>query len=156
MGFRKKVLVSQGDKWQIEVHSRMYSIVLIFLVAFVNCNPTGPSGIPEDDRTSPTGCCDWPSCYDERTQLCLDTCLMTWSQCPRKLFLMSCYSEYMSPFGSLPVQCFPDVGPHLDEVESLGLGGTVREVREQLHALLNVKNCHERTGICRPREKNNF
>ena len=41
---------------------------------------------------------------------------------------MSCYSEYMSPFGSLPVQCFPDVGPHLDEVESLGLGGTVKEV----------------------------
>ena len=53
---------------------------------------------------------------------------MTWSQCPRKLFLMSCYSEYMSPFGSLPVQCFPDVGPHLDEVEALGLGGTVKEV----------------------------
>ena len=29
---------------------------------------------------APTGCCDWPSCYDERTQLCLDTCLKTWSQ----------------------------------------------------------------------------
>ena len=78
---------------------------------------------------APTGCCDWPSCYDERTQLCLDTCLMTWSQCPHKLTLISCYSEFMSPFGALPVQCYPDAGPHLDEAETLGLSGSPREVR---------------------------
>ena len=78
---------------------------------------------------TPTGCCDWPSCYDERTQLCLDTCLMTWSQCPHKLTLISCYSEFMSPFGALPVQCYPDAGPHLDEAETLGLSGSPREVK---------------------------
>ena len=82
-------------------------------------------------EVQPTGCCDWPSCYDERTELCLDTCLMSWSQCPRKLFLMSCYSEYMSPFGALPLQCYPDSGPHVEEAETLGLAGSTREVREE-------------------------
>ena len=77
---------------------------------------------------APSGCCDWPSCYDERTQLCLDTCLNTWSQCPRKLFLMTCYSEYMSPFGALPLQCFPDAAPHIDEAEEKGLTGAPKEV----------------------------
>ena len=56
----------------------------------------------------PSRCCDWPSCYDERVGLCLDTCLGTWAQSPSKLFLMNCYSQYLSPFGELPLQCFPD------------------------------------------------
>ena len=99
---------------------------------------------------APTGCCDWPSCYDQRTDLCLDTCLMTWSQCPKKLFLMSCYSEYMSPFGALPLQCFPDVVNHIDQAELLGLKGSIKQIRDKLHESLNVKNCHPRTGICRP------
>eukprot|EP00088_Acartia_fossae_P062152 TRINITY_DN7487_c0_g1_i1.p1 TRINITY_DN7487_c0_g1~~TRINITY_DN7487_c0_g1_i1.p1 ORF type:complete len:148 (-),score=12.35 TRINITY_DN7487_c0_g1_i1:50-460(-) len=129
--------------------------VICAILGMCGANPAGPGGIPDDDITAPTGCCDWPSCYDERTQLCLDTCLMTWSQCPRKLFLMSCYSEYMSPFGALPVQCYPDAGPHLEEAESLGLSGSPKEVREQLHQLLNIKNCHGRTGICRPNERGN-
>ena len=94
---------------------------------------------------APTGCCDWPSCYDERTQLCLDTCLKTWSQvtthtqsrvaclqrvmqCPSRLHLMSCYSDFISPFGSLPVQCYPDAAAHIEEAESLGLTGSPREV----------------------------
>merc|ERR1712083_375911 len=104
-----------------------------------------------DCDLQPSGCCDWPSCYDERTQLCLDTCLNTWSQCPQKLFLMTCYSEYMSPFGSLPLQCFPDAAPHIEEAEALGLTGTAKEVREKIHEL-NIKNCHPKTGICRPNE----
>jgi hypothetical protein len=82
-----------------------------------------PAGGLEDDLV-PSGCCDWPSCYDSRTELCLDTCHNTWAQCPRKLFLMSCYSEYMSPFGALPVQCFPDAAPYLDEIEEKGLTGS--------------------------------
>merc|ERR1712114_123162 len=107
--------------------------------------------VPSDSDLQPSGCCDWPSCYDERTQLCLDTCLNTWSQCPRKLFLMSCYSDYMSPFGALPVQCFPDAAPHLDYIEEKGITGTPQSVREQIHLMMNVKTCHP-TGICRPSE----
>ena len=87
------------------------------------------NGEKEELDLVPSGCCDWPSCYDERTELCLDTCLMSWSQCPRKLFLMSCYSDYMSPFGALPLQCYPDSGPHVEEAETLGLTGSTREVR---------------------------
>jgi hypothetical protein len=26
---------------------------------------------------------------------------------------MTCYSPYMSPFGELPLQCFPDAAPHI-------------------------------------------
>merc|ERR1712096_142928 len=107
----------------------------------------------EEGLPSPSGCCDWPSCYDERVQLCLDTCLNTWSQCPPKLFLMSCYSKYMSPFGQLPLQCFPDAAPHIDEAEEKGLTGAPKEVREQIHKLMNEKTCHPRTGICRPHEE---
>merc|ERR1712083_209880 len=97
----------------------------------------------------PSGCCDWPSCYDERVGLCLDTCLNTWTQCPSKLFLMTCYSQYMSPFGELPHQCFPDAVPHLQEAEELGFTGSPQKIREELHKL-NAKNCHPKTGICRP------
>ena len=43
----------------------------------------------------------------------LDTCLNVWSQCPSKLSSRNCYHEHMSPFGALPLQCFPDVVPHL-------------------------------------------
>merc|ERR1711973_529420 len=126
-------------------------LVVTVMIKTLSSNPAGSSHDHETE-VQPTGCCDWPSCYDERTQLCLDTCLMTWSQCPRKLFLMSCYSEYMSPFGALPLQCFPDSGPHVEEAEARGLGGTVKEVREKLHHMMNIKNCHGRTGICRPQE----
>ena len=83
---------------------------------------------PFADFPTPSGCCDWPSCFDERTQLCLNTCLMTWSQCPKKLFLMTCYSEYMSPFGALPLQCFPDAAPHIEEAEEMGITGSAKEV----------------------------
>ena len=69
--------------------------------------------------SGPSGCCDWPSCYDERVQLCLDTCLNTWTQCPAKLFLMTCYSPYMSPFGELPLQCFPDAAPHIQVLKTV-------------------------------------
>ena len=131
-------------------NSRVIIVVLSVLIKSLLSNPAGSldheagkfGGDDGDDvkprltllcfgsdiDVQPTGCCDWPSCYDERTELCLDTCLMSWSQCPRKLFLMSCYSEYMSPFGALPLQCYPDSGPHVEEAETLGLGGTTREV----------------------------
>eukprot|EP00091_Calanus_sinicus_P005356 TRINITY_DN157_c0_g1_i13.p1 TRINITY_DN157_c0_g1~~TRINITY_DN157_c0_g1_i13.p1 ORF type:complete len:167 (-),score=59.77 TRINITY_DN157_c0_g1_i13:164-640(-) len=111
----------------------------------------GGSGADDDGFPTPSGCCDWPSCFDERTQLCLDTCLMAWSQCPKKLFLMTCYSEYMSPFGALPLQCFPDAAPHMEEAEELGITGTAKEVRLAVHKL-NGKHCHPKTGICRPDE----
>ena len=123
-------------------------VLLIVLIQLTVGQRAAPAG-EDDDFPSPSGCCDWPSCYDERTQLCLDTCLNTWSQCPKKLFLMTCYSEYMSPFGALPVQCFPDAAPHVDEAEEKGFTGSPKEVREQIHEALNLKNCHARTGICR-------
>ena len=37
----------------------------------------------------------------------------------------------MSPFGSLPLQCFPDAAPHIEEAEALGLTGTAKEVRDR-------------------------
>ena len=49
-------------------------------------------------------------------------------QCPSRLHLMSCYSDFISPFGSLPVQCYPDAAAHIEEAESLGLTGSPREV----------------------------
>jgi len=126
------------------IYIKMFS-ALVFCLVLVGCLAPPPVA----DDSGPSGCCDWPSCYDERTGLCLDTCLNTWSQCPGKLFLMNCYSAYMSPFGELPLQCFPDAQPHLQEVEDLGLTGTPAKIREELHKL-NAKNCHPRTGICRP------
>ena len=57
-----------------------------------------------------------------------------------KLFLMNCYSEYMSHFGALPLQCFPDTAPHIDEAEEKGLSGAPKEVCEQIHKLMNDKN----------------
>ena len=106
-------------------------------------------GEKEELDLVPSGCCDWPSCYDPRTQLCLDACRSLWTQCPSKLVILSCYSKYMSPFGPLPVQCFPDTLPHLDAILAKGLVGNEEQVREKIHKLMNVKSCHHRTGICR-------
>ena len=36
--------------------------------------------------------------------------------------------RYMSPFGPLPVQCFPDALPHLDAIQAKGLVGTEEQV----------------------------
>jgi len=124
---------------------QVFSVVAIMLVGVVVRGASLDAG----DEGGPSGCCDWPSCYDERTQLCLDTCLNTWTQCPAKLTMMSCYSQYMSPFGELPLQCFPDAASHLQEAEELGLTGSPSKIREELHKL-NHKNCHPKTGICRP------
>eukprot|EP00092_Neocalanus_flemingeri_P025489 GFUD01027637.1.p1 GENE.GFUD01027637.1~~GFUD01027637.1.p1 ORF type:complete len:131 (-),score=11.74 GFUD01027637.1:183-575(-) len=121
------------------------TIVLVQLCVGQKAAPA----VPEDEFPEPSGCCDWPSCYDERTQLCLDTCQSTWSQCPKNLFMMSCYSEYMSPFGSLPLQCFPDAAPHMEEAENRRISGSPKEVREKILKLMNLKKCHQRTGICR-------
>lgn len=123
----------------------MNILLLSVLAVICSCEAAVTGSEPAD---SPSGCCDWPSCYDERTELCLDTCLSVWSQCPSKLFLMSCYSEYMSPFGQLPLQCFPDAVPHLQEAEELGLSGPPEKIRDELHKL-NSKNCNKKTGICR-------
>ena len=64
----------------------------------------------EEVEMIPSGCCDWPSCYDTRTQvchltliflmiplfkLCLDACQKVWIQCPSKLVLLSCYSRFL-------------------------------------------------------------
>ena len=51
--------------------------------------------------------------------------------------------------GELPLQCFPDAATHLAEAEELGLTGPTQKIRGELHKL-NAKNCHARTGICRP------
>merc|ERR1712212_596856 len=139
-------LSKEGSYFKVKMTTFVVTVVLLsVLLKTLLSNPL--EGGPQ-----PTGCCDWPSCYDERTELCLDTCLMTWSQCPSKLTLMSCYSEYMSPFGALPLQCFPDSEPHVEEAGARGFTGSTAEVREKLHQLLNVKTCHGTTGICRPRE----
>eukprot|EP00088_Acartia_fossae_P038289 TRINITY_DN3963_c0_g1_i1.p1 TRINITY_DN3963_c0_g1~~TRINITY_DN3963_c0_g1_i1.p1 ORF type:complete len:132 (-),score=25.45 TRINITY_DN3963_c0_g1_i1:65-460(-) len=122
--------------------------VLLF-AAVSHAAVLGADNNAQGGSDGPSGCCDWPSCYDERTGLCLDTCLNTWTQCPAKLFLMNCYSQYLSPFGELPLQCFPDASPHLQEAEELGLTGPPAKIRAELHKL-NAKNCHPRTGICRP------
>ena len=66
-------------------------------------------------------------------------------QCPSRLHLMSCYSDFISPFGSLPVQCYPDAAAHIEEAESLGLTGSPREVTRPMKAvrtltlILNVR-----------------
>ena len=126
----------------------------------------------EEVEMIPSGCCDWPSCYDTRTQvchltlidlmiplfkLCLDACQKVWIQCPSKLVLLSCYSRFlpkdfnrysiqwlkvvasnyfiirfMSPFGALPVQCFPDALQHLDLIQEKGITGTGEQVGEFL------------------------
>merc|ERR1712168_1374465 len=125
-----------------------WSMYLLLLVAVCRAAVLGAEK-PGESGEGPSGCCDWPSCYDERTGLCLDTCLSTWTQCPAKLFLMNCYGQYLSPFGELPLQCFPDASPHLQEAEELGLTGPPAKIRGELHKL-NAKNCHGRTGICRP------
>ncbi|XP_023334997.1 uncharacterized protein LOC111706367 [Eurytemora carolleeae] len=128
--------------------STMQDLVLCVLMVAVVIQAAVVAEGP-DDIGGPSGCCDWPSCYDERVGLCLDTCLSTWTQCPRSLFLMTCYSKYMSPFGELPLQCFPDAAPHLEVAEELGLTGTPQKIREELHKF-NGKSCHVKTGICRP------
>ena len=56
-------------------------------------------------------------------------------QCPSRLHLMSCYSDFISPFGSLPVQCYPDAAAHIEEAESLGLTGSPREVTRPMKAV---------------------
>eukprot|EP00092_Neocalanus_flemingeri_P018970 GFUD01020553.1.p1 GENE.GFUD01020553.1~~GFUD01020553.1.p1 ORF type:complete len:133 (-),score=18.14 GFUD01020553.1:206-604(-) len=126
----------------------LFGFMLVLINVFVASARATDDAI-DDDFPEPNGCCDWPSCYDERTQLCLDTCRTTWTQCPKNLFLMTCYSEYMSPFGSLPLQCFPDAAPHMEEAEERGLSGSPKEVREVIHKLFNEKKCNARTGICR-------
>jgi len=131
------------------------SVSVLFVcvqIAVSQLLPTTGGSDADDGFPTPSGCCDWPSCFDERTQLCLDTCLMTWSQCPKKLFLMTCYSEYMSPFGALPLQCFPDAAPHMEEAEEQGITGSAKEVRLAIHKF-NGKHCHPKTGICRPDEE---
>jgi len=115
---------------------------MLFGLLVLSVSLPGLLAPPPADDPGPSGCCDWPSCFDERTGLCLDACMNTWSQCPGKLFLMNCYSGYLSPFGELPLQCYPDAQPHLQEVEELRLTGSTKEI--------NAKNCHPRTGICRP------
>ena len=55
--------------------------VFVLLVVLVLAVVRGASLDVSEDG-GPSGCCDWPSCYDERTQLCLDTCLNTWTQGP--------------------------------------------------------------------------
>merc|ERR1711942_378839 len=134
----------------LSVQCTFVSIMLTSLVVLLAVVGSRAAVVGQDQGgDGPSGCCDWPSCFDERTGLCLDTCLNTWSQCPGKLFLMSCYSQYMSPFGELPLQCFPDAVPHLAEAEELGLTGSPQKIREELHKL-NSKKCHPKTGICRP------
>merc|ERR1712055_1177726 len=129
--------------------TRKMQLLLVFFLAFLSAGHGAGLVAAEEGLPGPSGCCDWPSCFDERTQLCLDTCLNTWTQCPGKLFLMTCYSPYMSPYGELPLECFPDAVPHLAEAQERGLTGSPKEVREMLHKM-NMKSCHIRTGICRP------
>ena len=44
----------------------------------------------------------------------------------------------MSPFGALPVQCFPDALPHLDAIQAKGIVGTQEQVL-RLFRLTNVQ-----------------
>ena len=46
--------------------------------------------------------------------------------------------RYMSPFGALPVQCFPDALPHLDAIQAKGIVGTQEQV-ERLLRLTNIQ-----------------
>ena len=77
------------------------TLFVLLFAAVSNAAVLGADSGAPPAGDGPSGCCDWPSCYDERTGLCLDTCLGTWAQCPAKLFLMNCYSQYLSPFGKL-------------------------------------------------------
>ena len=45
----------------------------------------------------------------------------------------------MSPFGALPVQCFPDALPHLETIQEKGIVGTEEQVSNLLrHGLVRM------------------
>ena len=162
-------------------------------------------GEKEEFDLVPSGCCDWPSCYDPRTQVIqkIWNPLNTWTATPDlscfvfrfsfaltpadlcgpnappsscssaataskdhfKLEMPSCWpkhnrmlcwmilfcfsiktnptpkqsaSRYMSPFGALPAQCFPDALPHLEIIQEKGLVGTEEQVPKNFN---RTKHC---------------
>jgi len=64
-------------------------------------------------------CCQFPACYDPLYQLCIDTCrkcetvypVTSWLPCPPLLNIPDCTSPNLSWMGSLPLPCYPDIGP---------------------------------------------
>jgi len=64
-------------------------------------------------------CCQFPACYDPLYQLCIDTCrkceqvfpVTSWLPCPPLLNIPDCTSPNLSWMGSLPLACYPDIGP---------------------------------------------
>merc|ERR1712112_611949 len=129
-----------------EIRMASYLCCLIVLLSSAALQSMALDGL---DTEGPSGCCDWSSCYDPRTGLCLDPCRSTWSQCPPKLTTVLCYNEYLSPFGALPPQCFPDIAPHMDLAEARGISGPAEKVRDEIHGLFNKKNCQASSGLCR-------
>ena len=111
----------------------MYLFTLSLVLSLTYANALTLEG-EDGGGLVPSGCCDWPSCYDPRIGLCLDPCRSTWSQCPQKLTAVLCYNEYLSPFGALPSQCFPDIAPHLESAEARGITGAAEKVRNS-HSL---------------------
>jgi len=64
-------------------------------------------------------CCQYPACYDPLYTLCIDTCrkceavypVTSWLPCPPLLNIPDCTSPTLSAAGSLPLACYPDIGP---------------------------------------------
>jgi len=64
-------------------------------------------------------CCQYPACYDPLYDLCIDTCrkcetvypVTSWLPCPPLLNIPDCTSPNLSYAGSLPLACYPDIGP---------------------------------------------
>jgi len=117
-------------------------------------------------------CCQFPACYDPLYQLCIDTCrkcetvypVTSWLPCPPLLNIPDCTSPNLSWMGSLPLVCYPDIGPFgniipLNSISAAsrnyGSGkaaGRAGESVEQSYRISirsqNMKQCTE-SGICR-------
>jgi len=121
-------------------------------------------------------CCQFPACYDPLYELCIDTCrkcetvypVTSWLPCPPLLNIPDCTSPNLSWMGSLPLVCYPDIGPfgNVIPLESIshasqsygfgqagragGAGGAVeaqgQAYREAIRSR-NRKQCSDR-GIC--------
>lgn len=115
-------------------------------------------------------CCQYPACYDPLYTLCIDTCrkceavypVTSWLPCPPLLNIPDCTSPTLSAAGSLPLACYPDIGPFgniipLQSILSASRGFTAgrdghssssgQSYRQAIRDS-NRKECDER-GICR-------
>jgi len=100
-------------------------------------------------------CCQFPACYDPLYQLCIDTCrkcetvfpVTSWLPCPPLLNIPDCTSPNLSWMGSLPLACYPDIGPFgnimpLNSISAVGKSFGVHQ-HQQLGRTGDVHNNYD-------------